>query len=266
MFPLLLLIRRKTHPDFRNRRFLQHLIIVTLTAGIGYHLFFFMALNYTNPTNTALIIALNPFFTAVAEIFVFRKRRPVRFYIGFMLAFGGAIWVNISRNGSADFSNLGRGEAYCLLAAVLWSVYTILSKVTKDEHWDSLWINAYNYLFTGLLMIPFLQSLAWPAISLTAWTAIFYMGIFPTAIGYTLFYVGVQKRGPAWATTFIYLVPSVTFILDHLFFDAGLSLAMVLGTTAVVLGLLIGNVQIKGLRPGSSVDRLNEHKNAAEKR
>jgi len=242
MLPYLLLYRRKSHPDFRDRKFLFHLIIVVLTAGIGYHWFFFKALMYTSPSNTAIIIALNPFFTAIGEIVVFKKRRSSRFYFGFMLAFLGALWINISRNGAVSLDSLGKGELFCLIAAISWSVYTILAKLTRDDKWDSLWLNAYNYFFTAVFVLPFMTVYSLTGLSLTAWTGLLYMAVFPTAIGYTLFYIGVQKRGPAWATTFIYLVPSVTVILDYLFFDAQFTLPIIIGTTAVVLGLVIGNI------------------------
>ena len=197
MFPGLILLHRESHPDFHNRQFLLHLAIVVLTAGLGYHLFFFWALKYTTPTNTALIIALNPFFTAFAEIAIFKKARQRLFYIGFLLAFSGALWVNISCGGRLDFSALGLGELLCFVAALFWSTYTILAKLTKREDWDSLWVNAYNYLFTALLLLPFLSFHFMPAFSLSmssrAWAGLWYMAVFPTVIGYTLFYVGVQR-------------------------------------------------------------------------
>jgi drug/metabolite transporter (DMT)-like permease len=68
------------------------------------------------------------------------------------------------------------------------------------------------------------------------------MAVFPTAIGYTLFYIGVQKKGPAWASTYIYLVPSFTANLDHLFFGAPFTMSFVIGTTLVVFGLIFGNM------------------------
>jgi len=68
------------------------------------------------------------------------------------------------------------------------------------------------------------------------------MAVFPTAIGYTLFYIGIQKKGPAWAAAFIYLVPSMTANLDLIFFGANFTFSMVLGTTMVVAGLFVGNL------------------------
>lgn len=247
MLPGLILLHRRRHPHFLNKKFLLHMVIVVLTAGVGYHVLFFWALKYTSPTNTALIIALNPFFTAIAEVIFLKVRRPGRFYAGFALAFAGAIWVNLSRGGAPNLSNLGVGELMCLGASLIWSFYTLMAKATKQAEWDSLWINAYNYLFTALLLLPFslklfdwnyVQTIHWPA-----WTGSLYMAVFPTAIGYTLFYIGVQKKGAAWAATFIYLVPSITANLDYLFFNAPLSAPMVVGTTLVVLGLITGNIQ-----------------------
>jgi len=246
MLPGLVIFHRHRHPSFLEMKFLLHLAIVVLTAGIGYHILFFWALKYTSPTNTSLIIALNPFFTALAEVVIFKLRRPGRFYIGFMLAFAGAMWVNLARGGSPSFSNLGAGELLCLIASLLWSAYTLLARATKKPEWDSLWINAYNYLLTALLLLPFsLHLFDWnylQTIHAPAWMGSLYMAVFPTAIGYTLFYIGVQKKGAAWAATFVYLVPSITANLDYLFFDAALTSAMIIGTTLVVSGLIIGNL------------------------
>jgi drug/metabolite transporter (DMT)-like permease len=251
MLPWLTALHRKKHPDFKDKQYLFHLILVILTAGIGYHLFFFWALKHTSPTNTAIIIALNPFFTALAERVIFKQKRSQRFYIGFMIAFTGALWVNIARGGSLDLSNLGIGELLCLMAALLWSAYAILAKLTRKDHFDSLWTNAYNYLFTGLLLIPFAPHLFssefWSGIGIPAWTGLLYMVIFPTTIGYTMFYIGVIRKGPAWASTFIYMVPSITANLDYLFFKVTLTTSMVAGTTMVVFGLLIGNLGKKQL-------------------
>jgi drug/metabolite transporter (DMT)-like permease len=245
MLPFLLIFKQGNHPNFFQPKFIKHLIIVMLTGGIGYHIFFFSALKYTSPTNTALIIAMNPFFTAIAEKFLNKEKRSNRFYVGFFMSFAGAIWVIISR-GSDGFVPPGRGELFCLIASLFWSAYTILSKYTKEEKWDSYWIGAYNYLFTAVLIIPFALNVLsfdyWQNISAVAWSGILYMAIFPTAIGYTMFYVGIQKKGPAWAAAFIYLVPSMTANLDLIFFGADFTFSMVIGTTIVVAGLFVGNL------------------------
>jgi drug/metabolite transporter (DMT)-like permease len=220
MFPSLLIFRRHRHPDLRDWRYLRYLMIIVLTAGIIYHILFFYALQTTSPTNTALIIALNPFFTAIAEIIIFKNARHIRFYFGFFLAFSGAVWVNLSRGNGISLP--GTGELFCLLASISWAVYTIYAKKAKQAEWDSLWLGVYNYLVTSVLILPFcLNSILphqWPTYSQSVWFGLWYMAVFPTAIGYTFYYIGVQKKGPAWAATFIYLVPSFTANLDHFFF------------------------------------------------
>jgi len=244
MFPLLILTHRRAHPKFLDKQYVIHLLIVVLTSGIGYHLFFFWALDYTSPTNAAIIIALNPFFTAFGEIVIFKTTRPKRFYLGFLLAFTGAIWVNVSRGNGLTMP--GFGELLCLIASILWSVYTLAAKATKKKEWDALWIGAYNYLLTALILLPFMANILylnfWFNLSFEGWIGLWYMAIFPTAIGYTLFYIGVQKKGPAWAVIYIYLVPSITANLDYIFFNARFTFPMVLGTTLVVIGLFTGNI------------------------
>ena len=247
MFPLLIIFRRGSHPNLRDKDYLIHLLVVALTSGVLYHLFFFWALRITSPTNAALIISLNPFFTAFAEIYIFKTKRPNRFYLGFGLSFLGAIWVTISRGGGVSLP--GKGELFCLAASVLWSFYTIYARKTKRPEWDSMWIGAYNYLLTALILLPIAYEVIAEhnllQVSASVWYGLVYLTIFPTVLGYTLFYIGVQKRGPAWAATYIYLVPSITGNLDHFFFDARLTIPMVFGTTIVVIGLIFGNITRK---------------------
>jgi len=252
MLPWLFLTKYRLHPRLTEPGYLRHLLVVVLTAGIGYHVLFFRGLALTNPTNAALIIALNPFFTAIAEIFLFKNKRPVRFYLGFALAFGGAAWVNLIRGDGLNFNHSLHGELYLLSAALLWSVYTLYARKTKQPHWDSLWLNAYNYLLTGIILLPFMQG--FPGvngilnISGTSWAGLIYMAVFPTAIGYTLFYIGVQKKGPGWAVTYIYLVPSFAALLEMVFFKTVLSWSLIIGTAIVLSGLLLGNLPDKILR------------------
>lgn len=253
MIPFLIIFRRQRHPDFRNKSFVCHLLIVVLLSGIGYHLLFFESLKFTTPTRAALIIALNPFFTAIGERFINKTRRSIKFYTGFMISFGGAVWVIVSRGSGVNWNLLsGTGELMCLGASLCWSAYTIYSKKTKQPEWDSLWIGAYNYLLTALLILPWIITALQPKIWLNylpdTWLGLWYMAVFPTAIGYTMFYIGVQKRGPAWASVFIYLVPSFTANLDYLFFDRAFTIPMVAGTTLVVTGLFIANISINQIK------------------
>ena len=260
MFPFLILFRRNTHPDFRDWAYLRHLLIVVLSGGIIYHVLMFWALKTTSPTNTAIIIALNPFFTAFGEILIFKIKRSPRFYIGFIVAFLGAVWVNIARGDG--FALPGMGELLCLCASISWSAYTIFAKKTKKAEWDSLWLGGYNYFFTAVLMLPFILGdiLAghWGHLPQSVWLGLWYMAVFPTAIGYTFYYIGVQKKGPAWAATYIYLVPSFTANLDHVFFGAAFTIPMVVGTTFVVIGLIIGNISTNQVRSlGSWLRRIS---------
>ncbi len=247
MLPLLAGVHRAAHPDLRAPGFIRHLAIVVVFAGLAYHLLFFWALAYVSPTNAALIIALSPFFTGLAEVPLLGIRRPARFYVGFLMALAGALWVILVRGDGLSWP--GFGDLLCLLAGLSWSLYTLAAKATRDDRWDSLWINGYSFGFTALLLAPIVLPLQgaglWRDLSATGWLGCWYMAIFPTAIGYTLFYIGVQRRGPAWASAFGYLVPSITAGLDCFFFGAAFSVPMIGGTTLVVLGLATSSLHSK---------------------
>jgi drug/metabolite transporter (DMT)-like permease len=242
VLPALVLRHRGAHPDLRSPDFLRHLAIVVVLSGVAYHVLFFWGLAHASPTNAALIIALNPFFTTLGDALILRKPRTTRFYLGFLMAFGGAAWVILGRGDGVTLP--GFGELICLAASLTWSAYTLAAKATNDGRWDALWVNGYGYLLTAAVLLPFVSSALrhqlTAGLSTATWLGSWYMAIFPTAIGYTFYYIGVQRRGPAWTSTYIYLVPPLTALLDLAFYGAPITVALVGGTALVVGGLAVG--------------------------
>jgi drug/metabolite transporter (DMT)-like permease len=242
MLPALALWHRGAHPKLSDPGFLRHLAIVVVLSGVVYHVLFFWGLTHASPTNAALVITLNPFFTTLGEALILKKPRTPRFYVGFAMAFSGAAWVILGRGGGLAIP--GFGELICLAASISWSAYTLAANATNDGRWDALWVNGYSYILTSIAVLPFV----WAAlhhqlaggISTAAWLGSWYMAIFPTAIGYTVYYIGVQRRGPAWTASYIYLIPPLAAGLDLAFFGAPITFALVVGTALVVSGLAVG--------------------------
>jgi len=219
VLPALVLWHRGAHPKFTDPGFLRHLAIVVGLSGVFYHVLFFWGLERASPTNAAVIIALNPFFTTIGEALILKSPRAPRFYLGFAIAFVGAACVILGRGNGV--THPGIGELILLVASVSWSVFTLAAKATNDGQWDSLWVTGYGFMLTAIV-------------------GCWYMAIFPTAIGYTVYYIGIQRRGPAWTATYIYLVPPLAAALDMAFFGARATIALVAGTLLVVAGLAVG--------------------------
>jgi len=242
VLPALVLWHRGAHPKFTDPGFLRHLAIVVGLSGVFYHVLFFWGLERASPTNAAVIIALNPFFTTIGEALILKSPRAPRFYLGFAMAFAGAACVILGRGNGV--THPGIGELILLVASVSWSVFTLAAKATNDGRWDPLWVTGYGFMLTAIVLLPFvwgsLPGQLSGGVSSTAWLGCWYMAIFPTAIGYTVYYIGIQRRGPAWTATYIYLVPPLAAALDMAFFGARATVALVAGTILVVGGLAVG--------------------------
>lgn len=104
--------------------------LVLGVIGVGlYQGFNFMALRYTSPVNSAVIMALTPLLTAAGGALFLGEALTLRAGIGFVISLCGALLAVLGDGpgGIAGFS-LDRGEPLALLGGLCMAFYTIASR------------------------------------------------------------------------------------------------------------------------------------------
>jgi drug/metabolite transporter (DMT)-like permease len=99
-----------------------------LCGVILYNVFFFFGLGSVPSGTAALIIALNPVFTALAARFVLGEEFGARRTLGLVLAIGGVyVVVRYGADRAVDLPYL-TAAALLALAPVVWAIYNILGR------------------------------------------------------------------------------------------------------------------------------------------
>lgn len=224
------------------------------TFGLGatgiffYNLCFLAALERMPAGRSALFVSLSPIVTALSMAVLFQERLGAIKWLGIAVAFLGASVV-ITRgelfNMAQDISNsVGAGELFMLGAVGSWTAYTILGKHALKglspiaaTTYASLW-GLLLLMMGAITELPKLDTshFTWQVVS-----AIVYLGVFGTVIGFVWYYEGVKAIGPARTAVFNNLVPVFGVSLSTWLLHEPILVSMVIGGVLVIAGVTLTN-------------------------
>lgn len=219
----------------------KHLLLLSGLGMVGFSLFnitLYSALIYTSAINVSIEQAGMPMLIFLANFLLFRQRVSAAQIAGVLISVVGIALTaghgNPLRLAALD---VNRGDALMLLAALLYSGYTVALRFKPQLHWQSLMI-----LLTGsafLTTIPFtIGEFAYGAGILPdtqGWMVIAYTVIFPSILAQMFYIRGVELIGANRAGLFINLVPifgtllSILLLGETFYLYHAVALTMVLG-------------------------------------
>lgn len=208
-----------------------------------YYLLENIALTYTAASNVGVIVSSTPFFTALLANWLLDGEKPKEnFFIGFLAAIAGIILISF--NGSVVLQLDPAGDLLTLLAAVVWSVYSILSRKISQFGYNIVQttrrVFCYGLLFMIPVLLPFrfewgLDRFAQPVNLLN----ILFLGFGASALCFVTWNLSVKILGAVKTSIYIYLVPVITVVTSVIVLSERVTWMSALGTALTLAGLLI---------------------------
>lgn len=208
-----------------------------------YYLLENIALTYTTATNVGIIISIAPFFTGIASHLILKSENLNRnFYIGFLTALIGI--VLISFNGNLNFNLNPIGDILALLAAIVWALYSILTRIISSFNYPTLLTTRRIFTYGILFMLPIvwingidiqIEQFA----NITILGNILFLGIGASALCFVSWNSAVRILGAVKTSTYIYLVPVITITTSIIFLNESITWMIVLGTVLTLSGLFL---------------------------
>ncbi len=196
------------------------LILGLLGVG-GYNTFAYIALQNTTATNATLLNSFIPVATiAISWAFLGKHLRRIE-GLGVLISLAGALTI-VSRGDPAVLAhlNLNVGDLWMLLAVLDWAIYTIgLAWRPAGVH-PMLMLGAMTTIGLSALAPAYAwEMMQGHSINLNtgSLTALAYVGIFPSFIGYIFYNKGVAEVGASQASLFIHLMPVFGTLLSFVF-------------------------------------------------
>lgn len=216
-----------------------------LTAGItGGSLYFIVentALGITFASNVSLIICCAPIFTIILCKIVFRDSIRYHLWIGSVIAFIGVAIVVL--NGSKQLGGNPTGDLLSLLAALSWAGYCLILKQLNHSY-SNIFITrkvfAYGVLTATIyyIAVPTHNNMALSDIGSIIANLLF-LSVGASFLCYLMWNAAVKYLGAERTSNYIYLVPLVTIITSVALLKEPFTLAMAVGTTLIIGGVIL---------------------------
>lgn len=215
-------------------------------AGLcGVTLYFLLeniALLFTSASNVGVIISVAPFFTAMLTILLSEGERPGKnFFLGFVVSIAGIFLISF--NGAALKLN-PFGDLLALAAAVVWAVYSILSRKISRFGYHTIQTTRRIFFYGLIFMIPVIIisdfELGFYRFS-SPWIIgnMLFLGLGASALCFVTWNLAVKRLGAVKTSVYIYAVPLITVITSVIVLHEQITGLAALGTALTLAGLLL---------------------------
>ncbi|MBU1566527.1 MAG: DMT family transporter [Proteobacteria bacterium] len=227
------------------------LILLGMTGVFAYNVFFFYGLHHISAGRASLIVAGTPLVITIFAALFLRERLTFLKTCGVLVSLAGAVMViSNGHPGSLFTGGFGRGEQALIGCVVSWSAYSLIGRSVLNSLPPLTTVCYSSIIGTILLAFPAaregLFGLHLSAITFLSWTSLAYLGLFGTALGFSLYYKGIKKIGASRAGIFINLVPVFSLLLSWLILGETIRPAVLVGGILVLAGVTLTNYRRAG--------------------
>lgn len=217
---------------------------IILCGILGVTLYYILqnvALLHSTASNTGVLSATSPIFTALWLCIVSRKvrLRPL-FFLGFVLCMAGVVMIS---GGGGDGLHL-LGDSMALLAALAWGLYCVFVSRTEDMGLSTLQITRKILFWGTLFCLPFALLLgdastirAFTTEGLRIWGAFLYVVIGASTLCYVFWGKATALLGSVTTSLYMYLLPVFTVIGSAFLVHDRITLFTILGIAAILTGV-----------------------------
>jgi drug/metabolite transporter (DMT)-like permease len=219
-----------------------HIIIATIILT-SFVLLQMYSVVYTSAAASSFLLNVNPIFTFILAMIILKERHKWWGAVGVALSVLGIFFIAVPLQEIGSLISLETllGNLLALGSGLAWAIYSIyLKKFLKEE--DPIVTTTWNLSLSACILIVLMfiiegwfgSSLQVSAILLTT-----FMGIFPTAISFTLWFETIKRASVQKVSVFQFLIPVIATVFAIIFLKETINWFFGLGAFLIILGLLI---------------------------
>lgn len=214
-----------------------------------YYLLENIALTLTLASNVGVIISIAPFFTAVfAWLFLHDRRPGIRFILGFLMAMAGIALLSFGKETSLQINPVG--DLLGVAAAVIWAVYSILTKKISGYGYDTILATRRIFFYGLVFMVPISFSMGVHVeprdlASGSVVMNLLFLGLGASALCFVTWNTAVRHLGSVKTSVYIYMVPVITAVTSALVLRENITITAVCGIVLTLAGLLLSEKRMQ---------------------
>ncbi len=201
-----------------TRRDIPKLAALGVLGVVGNQLLFVVGLSRTSVAHGSVITAMGPMFVLLGASYIGHERLTGRKLTGMLIAFAGVAVLQVGRSATGGASLAG--DLIMICSTMVFAVFSVFGKRIAAE-FGSLTVNMFAFVAGGLLLLPFT---VWDAlrydlarVSISAWTGVFYMALFPSIAGYLIYSYALRYLPASRVSSVSYLQPVLATLFAIVF-------------------------------------------------
>lgn len=204
-----------------------------------------LALQYKISAGLGSIIgSIFPLWLVVIGIFASKTKMPVLAIVGLIIGFGGVCVIFYDHLNEFFDSKFQIGILFSLISTWTWAFATLYTK-RQAIHFNPYFGLGLQMVISGIVLYSF-SAASGRAISITSipwqsWTAIGYLVIFGSVLGFLCYLYALQRLPTEQASIYAYINPIVAVVLGSLVFDERLTIYLAIGGLVTLLGVYLVN-------------------------
>lgn len=216
---------------------------MALTGFLGISLYFAFentGIKLSTASDAALLMAAIPIFTVLLERVWQKKTIPRSRSLGILISIAG-VYLIIGRAPTLPQGNRVLGDVLVLLAAIVWAIYSLVSK--SLDRYPKLALVAYQEIFGALCLIPFAlaEFQSWRPVHPSSVLAILYLAIFCSALAYLLYNYALKSLEASQVNAFANLVPFLGLLAGMLILKESVHLLQLAGGFLIMGGVALSS-------------------------
>ena len=242
MIPIIIYFKKSFKIDIQS----LGLVLVTSLTLIAYNKYFLLGTKLgTASLGGAFVTTLIPIITFI--FLVILRTKDITKKDIFALGIGAIGVMTILNVWTLSFDKIFITQnLYFVLAAIIWSVITILS--SKSKKISPIIFTFYLYIITTILDVIFfvdISQIAYESFDMRFWINMASITLFASTFSNTVYFLGVEKLGANEVSSFIFLVPFAAIVLSAIFLDESISIFVIIGVILTLYAVkVLNNIKI----------------------
>jgi drug/metabolite transporter (DMT)-like permease len=223
-------------------RRLQGLLLLSAFCGfVAFPMLFTFGVRLTSANHASMILASLPIFTGAIAM-GWDRRPPTRIWIlGSLIALVGEVILIGGRTGGGAGQATIAGDALVLLSNCFASLGYVAGGRLQQAGYPSTGTTFWGAATMALVLAPLVPMLwvrgDFAVASVPAWSAIAYLAVVVTILGYVLWYWALGRGGIARVGLIQFLQPLSGIVLAAVLLHETVSLSFLLASALVLLGV-----------------------------
>jgi len=226
-----------------SRKDVGYFVMLGLIGNTAYQLFFIHGIALTTATNSSLIIATTPIFIVIFGSALRVEKVTSRIVQGVILSFVGIVMIILGSGKNLSFTDQSwMGDLLTIANPICWGLYTVLSKPLLKEYSPLKLTTITMAIGTVPILLvsaPALSMENWDAISTNSWLGLAFSAVFAIAIGYVVWYTGVNRIGTSRTALYENLVTVFAVASAWIMLSESMTAIQIAGAALVFVSLYV---------------------------